>query len=517
VDARNLQPARTIVAADTLERQIRKACKSLQADWSRAKHLADVAGRLFEATRHINGLTKTARGAVRVAAMCQELLVAGAEVESLDGIVEAAGLPEAYQEVAAEAIRLARPRTEVSATIRRSAGSEGSVAQETAIRLAAVLRVATGLDHSRSQSTRVAEIYDSGREIRIVTSGRASAEDAASAQSQANLWNDLLLRPVQIAAASTIPSSYIPVLDESEPMAWGLCRILQRQAEQLWSRQYGASWDHDTEFVHEMRVATRRVRTALRLGRGALGAQADYWRGEFGWLADLLGTIRDLDVLMAYVSGYIPEAPKTHTEALEEFIGLQVRKRKAGRTRLLKALGSGRYEKLRHGFGRALMHPVGSLQGLQAVGPRAQAPFGQEARRISAAEVEALKQVPRDISELSSAALHELRIACKRLRYTLEFFQDVLPGGACDAAATATKMQDALGEVHDADVWSEIVAAHAGRREDDTAVRRACKALIKQLGARREQRLAEAEKTWSAFRKPSGLEAMREMLAGGAT
>lgn len=504
------------MAADSLEKQIRKACKTRQAHWARAKHLADVAGELFEATRHINGLTKTARPALRAAAMCQELIGSGPEPDDLGAILEVAELPEAYREVTAEAIRLARPRTEVSATIRETSGAQGSVARETAIRLAAVLRLATGLDHSRSQSTRVKEIYDSGREIRIVTDGEASAEDAASAQSRANLWNDLLLRPVQVAAASTIPSSYIPVLDEREPMAHGLCRILQRQAEQLWSRQYGASWDHDTEFVHEMRVATRRVRTALRLGRDALGPQADYWRGEFGWLADLLGNIRDLDVLMEYVRAYMPEAPKTHAEALEEFISLQSRKRKAGRTRLLKAMDSPRYEKLRHGFGRALMHPVGSLQGLQAVGPRAEEPFGSEARRISAAQLESLKQAPRDLSELSAEALHELRIACKRLRYTLEFFDDVLGEQARNVARTATDLQDALGEVHDADVWTEIITAHADRRNDDAATRRACKALTRHLAERRDVRLAAAVKTWAAFRKPANIDAARDILAGEA-
>jgi CHAD domain-containing protein len=220
---------------------------------------------------------------------------------------------------------------------------------------------------------------------------------------------------------------------------------------------------------------------------------------------------------MDYVRAYMPQAPKTHAEALEEFIGLQGRKRKAGRTRLLKALDSARYEKLRHGFGRALMHPVGSLQGLQAVGPRAEEPLADEARRVSAAQIEALKQAPRDLSELSAEALHELRLACKRLRYTLEFFDDILPAEARTVATTATELQDALGEVHDADVWSGIINAHADRREDDAATRRACKALTRHLAARRDVRLADAAKNWAAFRKPANIDAARDALAADAS
>ncbi len=504
------------MAEKSLEKQIRAASPDLQVDWDHARHVAKLSRKLFEATRHVSGLTKTARPAVEACAMLQgaQTSPAAQEAPDLESLLEQIGLPEPYRKVAGQAVRLARPQSEVSATIRSMSQETGSVGREAAIRLAALLRLTEGLDHSHTQTTDIEGIHDSGREIRILIRGDASAQDAASAQARSNLWNDLLGRPVQIVCSSTVSSSYIPVIDAREPMCNALRRILQLHAEQLWSRQYGAGWEQDEEFVHEMRVACRRIRTALELSRGALGAQAVYWAQEFNWLGDLLGSVRDLDVLIAFLGRYIDEAPKTHRKALEEMIDTFGRRRKSACRRLIKGMESPRYEKLRQGFGRSITQPVGSLEGLQAVGDRAEEPFGREAFALSAKQLAALTHCSRDLESLESEPLHQVRLACKKLRYTLEFFQDVLPESAARIAESASDLQDLLGNVHDADVWSRIVEKHAQKNGDDKAAGRMCRALLRTLDQRREQTLQKALRAWRRFTRPSAMEQWLHSLGG---
>jgi CHAD domain-containing protein len=505
------------VAEKSLEKQIRAASGNLQVDWDHARHVAKLSKKLFEATRHVSGLTKTARPAVEACALLQGALtdLAAQEAPDPQALLEKIDMPEAYRQVAGEAIRLARPQTEVSATIRSMSQETGSVGREAAIRLAALLRLTEGLDHSRTQTTDIEGIHDSGREIRILTRGNASPQDAASAQARANLWNDLLGRPVQIVCSSTVSSTYIPVIDAREPMCNALRRILQLHAEQLWSRQYGAAWEQDEEFVHEMRVACRRIRTALELSRDVLGAQADYWAQEFNWLGDLLGSVRDLDVLMDFLDEYIDEAPKTHRKALEEMTDTFLRRRKSASRRLIKGMESPRYEKLRQGFGRSITQPVGSLEGLQAVGDRAEEPFGQEAHALSALQLAALTHCSQDLESLESEPLHQVRLACKKLRYTLEFFQDVLPEDAAEIAEKTSCLQDLLGEVHDADVWSRTIEKYA-RKSDDDATGRMCKALLRTLDRRRGETLQEAQRAWGRFTRPSAMQQWLQSLGGQA-
>ncbi len=79
-------------------------------------------------------------------------------------------------------------------------------------------------------------------------------------------------------------------------------------------------------------------------------------------------------------------------------------------------------------------------------------PSIDNARRIAAvrqAELESF--VPRVLDPLETEALHDMRIAAKRLRYVLELFAPMLGEAAAATAKRARALQDALGEIHDCD------------------------------------------------------------------
>src|SRR5215469_5824329 len=71
----------------------------------------------------------------------------------------------------------------------------------------------------------------------------------------------------------------------------------------LLTEQATAGRADEPESVHQMRVAARRMRVALRMDKGAIGPAAVHLRGELAWLGSLLGGVRDLDVLTERLAG----------------------------------------------------------------------------------------------------------------------------------------------------------------------------------------------------------------------
>jgi len=106
------------------------------------------------------------------------------------------------------------------------------------------------------------------------------------------------------------------------------------------------------------------------------------------------------------------------------------------------------------------------------------------AQRIVAVRLKELRSfAPRALDPGESGALHDMRIAAKRLRYVLETTEPALGSSAREGARTAKKLQDLLGDIHDCDVMLPRVRAHTDRlrAEDAEWVREAAGATAKDL------------------------------------
>jgi hypothetical protein len=94
------------------------------------------------------------------------------------------------------------------------------------------------------------------------------------------------------------------------------------------------------------------------------------------------------------------------------------------------------------------------------------------AGRIAAVRLEELRSfAPRALDPAEVEALHDMRIAAKRLRYVLEITEPALGPSAREGAKTAKKVQDLLGEIHDCDVMLPRVRDHIERLRADDAER----------------------------------------------
>src|SRR5215510_15845797 len=93
-------------------------------------------------------------------------------------------------------------------------------------------------------------------------------------------------------------------------------RVVRTQLALLHSHEPGTRAGRDPEELHDMRVATRRLRAALRCFRDVLPPEGGMLYHELGWLASGLATVRDLDVQLARVQDLALVVPAAEQDSL---------------------------------------------------------------------------------------------------------------------------------------------------------------------------------------------------------
>jgi CHAD domain-containing protein len=194
----------------------------------------------------------------------------------------------------------------------------------------------------------------------------------------------------------------------------------------------------DDEAVHDLRVALRRMRTVLEIGRAVLGPfHADEVRQALRDVQRATGALRDEEVLLVLLGSLGVEAPD-----VAAFLDGRRRRERRLRRALVRLLRSGAL-----GGGRQLLAALLAFR----IKPSRDKRVHKYSRR-------AVERARRDVDRRRGArpddpdALHRLRIAYKRLRYTVETFADVLPEDLAVLAQGAARMQSRLGDLHDVDV-----------------------------------------------------------------
>lgn len=198
----------------------------------------------------------------------------------------------------------------------------------------------------------------------------------------------------------------------------------------------------DPEGVHQLRVAVRRIRAALKASRFDDGGAL---QDELRWFFGELGPLRDLDVLMDRLHSETEDFSPEELVAFERLLkGLRV-ERGVARGRVTRALRGQRYEQLLATLAAADVAPAQA--GGQLVGQITR-PYRKLRKAVVAAGPEPVDEV-----------LHDLRIRGKKLRYAAEM---AAPEGGKPVRrlVKATKrLQDVLGEHQDACVAERRVRA----------------------------------------------------------
>ena len=180
--------------------------------------------------------------------------------------------------------------------------------------------------------------------------------------------------------------------------------------------------DIDTEFLHDFRVAVRRTRATLKLGRPALpDPMRSHWEPEFKWLGDLTTPVRDLDVyeleLPTMGAGWWPPTQPTsrpfatHLRRRRSPSGAPAARAAVRQVRRLRVEWADALAARRRGPARRA--------GSTSAGELAGRGISRAARRVVRDGTAVTAESPAD-------DLHDLRKRCKELRYALEVFAPVV-------------------------------------------------------------------------------------------
>ena len=243
-------------------------------------------------------------------------------------------------------------------------------------------------------------------------------------------------------------------------------KVLQFHFSKMQRREAGTRTGTDAEDLHDMRVATRRMRAAWRVFDGAFRAsKTKKLRRHLERLADRLGAVRDLDVLIEGLEAYGIALDKEERPGLDPVFSVWRRQRAAARTQLIGELDSDRYATFVKEMDAFL--EAGANAAAAIATPTAPHRVRDRAASQLWAAYEAVRAYEPVFTWADVETLHELRIAVKWLRYTLEFFGETLGPDFGRLLARVVALQDYLGSLHDADVATklarDLLVARAGQ------------------------------------------------------
>jgi CHAD domain-containing protein len=243
-------------------------------------------------------------------------------------------------------------------------------------------------------------------------------------------------------------------------------KVLQFHFSKMQRREAGTRTGTDAEDLHDMRVATRRMRAAWRVFDGAFWAsKTKKLRRHLERLADRLGAVRDLDVLIEGLEAYGIALDEDERPGLDPVFSVWRRQRAAARTQLIGELDSDRYATFVKEMDAFL--EAGANAAAAIATPTAPHRVRDRAASQLWAAYEAVRAYEPVFTWADVETLHELRIAVKWLRYTLEFFGETLGPDFARLLARVVALQDYLGSLHDADVATklarDLLVARAGQ------------------------------------------------------
>jgi len=223
----------------------------------------------------------------------------------------------------------------------------------------------------------------------------------------------------------------------------------------------------NSEHVHWMRVASRRLRSALPLFAPCF-PEKKYrrWMKGIKAITGALGNARDTDVQLLFLSSYAKIHPPVFeggygVSSLLELLHKQRKRQQADVLAAITLLENGNTtDEI-----TAMLHEFTKTKKIQNDEPE----LSEELYRAAAGNIglvldgmlshDAAIHNPDD-----TEGHHKARIAAKKLRYTLEVYRPLYPNRLKSALQHIKKLQESLGTLHDCDVWAQFLAGVVAQR-----------------------------------------------------
>ena len=250
--------------------------------------------------------------------------------------------------------------------------------------------------------------------------------------------------------------------------------------------------DIDTEYLHDFRVAVRRTRSVLKmLGDVLPPGLSDRLAPEFRWLGDITTPTRDLDVYLLELDSL--RATVTHPDDLASFGAYVLERRTAAAKELARQLRTKRYTDLvstwRAALAQVIAHPSHAEVTASALA----------VERLHAVFRKCQKRAAKITADSDSELVHDLRKACKEMRYLMEVFKPLCDRTAYrNVLADFKELQDLLGEFQDGEVQAAALRQFAQEMVDAGRVDANAILAMGELSGKFEARQRAARETLTA-------------------
>lgn len=269
----------------------------------------------------------------------------------------------------------------------------------------------------------------------------------------------LVAEGVEATDEATDDKKKRPGILPADTMVEAAVKTLRFHLARMLEHEAGTRLGEDPEELHVMRVSTRRLRMALRVFEEYLDRQAmrPILKG-LGRTGRTLGAVRDLDVFQEKTQHYLDALPPERAGDLDGLLAACRAERERQREHLVDHLDGGRYRAFIERFEELLDGPLERLSARPPADPRPQR-VAQVLPGVLYKDMAVVWAFEGQLGGLETPLprFHALRKGCKGLRYTLEFFEDVLGPGARPLIKTVKGLQDHLGDLQDAVVTSGVL------------------------------------------------------------
>jgi len=238
------------------------------------------------------------------------------------------------------------------------------------------------------------------------------------------------------------------------------CRYIEVQVKALKRHVRGARRARDIEYVHQARVASRRLRAALRMFSDCFSTgKVDKWRRQIKRLTRRLGAARDTDVQIEFLKKFISDLPdksKKLKPGLRRFMLRLKQRRQAIQPKVIKTLDRlDEKQVLAEIIKELKVTTTRCSPGHSSI--KSQFVFQQAGEHINSRLAELFSFECSLDDPANGKGHHQMRIAAKRLRYTLEICNLPFENQLNEHIERIKHLQSLLGKLHDCDVWLDDI------------------------------------------------------------
>jgi len=339
-------------------------------------------------------------------------------------------------------------------------------------------RLILALGQTQNGTTEIDLIQADSQGLQVKIKGPRASCGLIPAQAEAQYLSSALQRPIFLSCDQRVdPEQFadLPLdfkaigVTRHDPIHEAAKKVLRFHFARMLHYEPGTRAGEDSEALHKMRVATRRMRAAFGIFKPYFDVEATqlYGRG-LSETARALGEVRDLDVFRIKLGRDLDSLPSEKQINLDAVLPLWHREREQARTALLRFLDGDEYQNFVQEFNLFLNRPEMGIAESETLLPP---PYKLE-HIIPCVLYERLGQVQAYQGVLEQASLdqqHKLRIKVKRLRYAIEFMGDILGEEQKEVVSVLEKMQDHLGDLNDTKETDAILRAWLEQLKDQNA------------------------------------------------